>query len=176
MVEFVTYYLELPVALIRLLFIFLGIVICTEVIKKSTKQLKDAMTFFLISFIPSTFYTLGKLINIEAMFSSGKLISTSLNTLTTVFILIGLISIKSLINDLEKTVDKIKGLDTKSREIVNSVNKLKSRLYSLKGAYEKKYVTKEAYDKGKERIGKEYGNLKEEYSRIYKDYCFGFGK
>jgi len=174
--EFVIYYLELPVAITRLFLIFIGILICTEIIKKGTGELKHALIFFLISFIPATFYTLGRIIDIESMFSAGKLISLTLSTLTSLFILLGLMSLKGLINELEKIGNKIKSLDAKSKEIVNTVEKLKSRVFSLKGAYEKRYISKEEYKKGNERIREEYGNLKEKYSQIYKDYCSGFGK
>ncbi|MCX6747085.1 MAG: hypothetical protein NTU63_03045 [Candidatus Pacearchaeota archaeon] len=174
--EFAIYYLELPVAIIRLFIILIGILICTEIIKKTTGELKNALILFLISSIPAIFYTLGRIINIESMFSAGKLISLTLSTLTSMFVLLGLMSLKGLVNNLEKTENKIKSLDAKSREIVSSVENLKLRVFSLKGAYEKRYISKEEYKKGNERIREEYGNLKEKYSQIYKDYCSGFGK
>jgi hypothetical protein len=94
------YYAELIVAIFRLLILLIGILICIEIIIKTIGKLRLATIFFLTSFIPSIFYTIGRILNIEALFATGKLLSLTFNFSTSALILIGLIIMDRVINEL----------------------------------------------------------------------------
>jgi hypothetical protein len=96
----INYYAELAVALTRLFLIFLGFILCIDIMNKSSGRLRKAFIYFLVSLIPSVFYTVGRILNIESMFASGKLISLTFNTLTTAFILLGLREISKMVGEL----------------------------------------------------------------------------
>lgn len=96
----ITYYEELAVASLRLLIILVGILICAEIIIKSSGRLRNAMIFFLISFVPSILYTIGIIINVEAISGRGEFFSLILNFFTTLFIVFGLWNILVLVKEL----------------------------------------------------------------------------
>ena len=120
----VNYYAELTVAITRLFFIFLGIMVSIEIINKTSGRLKKAIIYFLVTFIPSIFYTIGRLLNIESLFASGKLLSLTFNTLTTIFILFGLYEINNLIKGIKGTHNPTKNKNKPARKFENrKVNK-----------------------------------------------------
>lgn len=96
----VTYYEELAVASLRLLLILIGVLICVEIIIKSAGRLRNSMIFFVVSFIPSALYTLGKIINMDSVSENGEFLSLLLNFLTTLFILCGLWNLLLLVREL----------------------------------------------------------------------------
>ncbi|MDO8528303.1 MAG: hypothetical protein Q7S06_00210 [Nanoarchaeota archaeon] len=95
-----TYYAELILASLRLLLIVISTLICIEIAIKSLNRLRRAMIFFAISLIPSALYTIGRIVNVESMLDNGKLLSLSLNFLTSVFILLGLWNLLLLVKEL----------------------------------------------------------------------------
>lgn len=89
---------ELIVAIIRVLLILFSILFCIDLINKTSGGLRKASIFFMVAFIPSALYTIGRILNIEALFASGTLLSLMFNALNTFFLLVGLFLINKLID------------------------------------------------------------------------------
>lgn len=103
----VTSYAELVIASVRLLLILLSILVCVDIALKTSGVLRKSIIFLMIAFVPSVVYTIGRILNIEAIFASGKFISLFLNSLTTIFLLIGLVI-------FNKTIENINNLNKKN--------------------------------------------------------------
>lgn len=115
--------LELTIAIIRLFLIFLGILMCLEIRKRTAERFKLAVTYFMIALIPSIFYTVGRMLNIEATFTAGKLISLIFNTLTTAFIVLGLYETNKLVREITNPEIKTKKQGNVNKKNYRKLNK-----------------------------------------------------
>ena len=124
----ITYYEELAVASLRLLIILVGILICAEIIIKSSGRLRNAMIFFLISFVPSILYTIGIIINVEAISGRGEFFSLILNFFTTLFIVFGLWNILVLVRELGGEIPEKKPANKYKEEKIQEKNQRRKRI------------------------------------------------
>src|SRR4030042_3240290 len=67
---------------------------------KTQGRFKKAIWLLMASFIPSIFYTIGVILNIEAEFASGKFLSLILDTTTTFLTLLALIVLNKLVGGM----------------------------------------------------------------------------
>jgi hypothetical protein len=96
----INYYAELAVASIRIILIVFAIMISINLMIKTQGKFKTAIILLMVSFIPSILYTIGRILNIEAEFASGKFLSLTLNTTTTIFTLIALVMFSRLVGGM----------------------------------------------------------------------------
>ena len=64
---------------------------------------------------------------------------------------------------LNKITSRMRTRKVGFSEAVRMKEKLKSHLSALEKAYEKNYISKEAYEKGKDKIRKVYKTFKDKY-------------
>jgi len=179
--DIVIYDLELAVASLRIILILLAILVCIEIIRRSSGKFKKAFTFFLLALIPSIFSTIGRIIDLEARLTSGRLIYLILNALTTLLILIGLIEINRLLKNILKEGEKIdSGIIRTGVELnflVDASKKFKKWALSQKnpnvsGSKEKfvDWLNKFGYGADEEEICKRLQVRREDFRYIFDKY------
>lgn len=177
--EIAFYHIELAMNSLRIILIFLSILVCIEVVIKSSGRFKKSFTFFFIALISSIVYTIGRFIDIEARFTSGKFIGLTFNLLTTAFILIGLTIVNKLLNEISKEGETL-GKTEEKREIsflISAAKRFKRWALSQKnpkisGSKEMFiiWLSKGGYGKNEKEICKTLGITKEDFTNIFEKY------
>jgi len=181
------YQAELTMASLCLFLILLAILICIEIITKSSGKLKKATIFFLIAFIPSMLYIVGRIMNIEARFTAGKFFSLTFNTLITLFVLMGLIMMNKLLKEISKKEggeEEIKEIQEGKTEeerkniiLINAINKFKkSELLQVYPKFSRSqtlfvdWLRKEDYGKNEKEIYQKLNVTKEDFTYLFNKY------
>lgn len=174
----INYYAELAIAVMRLFLILAGILLCTDIISKSSGRLKKAVILFLVSFIPSIFYTIGRILNVEAVFSEGKFLSLTFNISTTIFVLAGLFMINRLIEEIRiskprkgKISKKIKKEKISAREIsalyTKRLDKIENKIQQIESKTKAEHVSVREVGRIEKKLEKQLSLLEESYKSGY---------
>lgn len=174
----INFYSELTIAVMRLFLILAGILICVDIISKSSGKLKKAVIFFLISFIPSIFYTFGRILNVEAIFTEGKFLSLVFNISTTILVLGGLAVINKLIEEIRSSKPK-KGATKKikeyekisAKEISNlytkRLDKIENKIQQIESKTKAEHVSVREAGRIEKKLEKQLSLLEESYKSGY---------
>lgn len=112
--------LELVVASAGLLLTLIVIFIAMYLTQKTANKLRMMVLLILISLIPTGLYMIGRMLNIESAFTSGKLIGLILNLFTILFWLFAILALNSLVNGVSNSLNHNK---TTQRNKIRKVNK-----------------------------------------------------
>jgi hypothetical protein len=175
----IIYNAEAIMASLCIILTFLSILICIEIMTKSSGKLKKSAIFFFVALISSIIYVIGRIMNIEERFTAGKFFSLTLNTITIVFILIGLIMINKLIQEISKDekINTNNSIEKPDRFLISAIKRYKKWTLLQKDteffwnkAMFMNWLKKGGYGKSEKDIFKKLEVTKDNFTRIFNEY------
>lgn len=174
------YQLELAIASLQIFLSLLAILVCIEIMEKSSGRLKKSFIFFFLALIVYIFYTIGRIIDIEARFTLGKFFSLILNALTIAFILIGLTTVNKLLKEISKEGEMHSNKPGEKKEmdfLISAAKRFRNwallqKNPKISGSRENfiNWLNKGGYGKDEEKICEKLGITREDFTNIFNEY------